>query len=431
MIKLLMPPLKRLYHFSWALLSILVYGRPSKQIKVIGVTGTDGKTTTSTLIQAGLKEAGLKVAMLNGLEFSLPSKEWKNKSDNSTPGRLVIRKFLRQAVKENCDVVILEVTSWGLEQYRVFGVAFDIAVITNFAHEHLDLHGSMQRYRQMKGKLFKALKSSKKPGQPKIAVINKDDESYSFFARFKTDQIFSYGVKNKADFTASAIEQRPELSFEVFHKGTKYHADLQMKGSFNVSNVLASIAACHGVGVDEQTALAGMAKVTQVPGRMEFIDLGQPFHVVVDFAHTAQAFEAIFDSARKMVGRTNKVIAVYGSAGGRDPGRRQMIGELAGRMIDYSVLTTDDPRKEDPKKIADEIISALKERGKREDDDYEFVKDRGEAIKRGVELATEGDIVLTLSMGDYEVMYVGSGKVKWSDRDAAKSALQNLGFSKS
>lgn len=425
---LLLPLIKRFYHFCWALLSILVYGRPSKKLKIIGVTGTDGKTTTTSLIHAGLKESGLRVAMLNGLEFSLPSKQWKNTSDNSTPGRLSIRRFLRQAVKEDCDVVILEVTSWGLEQFRVFKVAFDVAVITNFAHEHLDLHGSMQRYRAMKGKLFKALKSYRKQGQAKIAIVNKDDDSYSFFSRFMADQHWSYALNDKADFVADAIEQKPELSFTVYHDGNAYDANLQIKGSFNVSNTLAAIAACHAIGVDHETAIRGMESLRQVPGRMEFIDQGQPFSVVVDFAHTAQAFEAIFESARKMVGRSNRIIAVYGSAGGRDTGRRKMIGELAGRMIDYSVLTTDDPRKEDPESIANEIIEGLKEKGKREDEDYLFVKDRAEAIAKGISLAEPGDIVLTLSMGDYDVMYVGDGKVKWSDRDAVIQGLSKSGF---
>lgn len=417
---------KRGYHFCWALLSILVYGLPSRKLKVIGVTGTDGKTTTTTLIRAGLISAGYKVAMLNGLEFSLPSKSWKNTSDNSTPGRFAIRKFLKQAVKEDCDVVVLEVTSWGLEQFRVFGVAFDVAVITNFAHEHLDLHGSLQRYRAMKGKLFKCLQSKRKRGQKKVAIINKDDDSYAYFNRFKADQTISYAKNDRADLTADAIEQRPELSFKAYFNDETYAFDMHIKGLFNVSNALAAFAACLSVGADPDKVIEGLNGVQQVPGRMEFIDEGQPFYVVVDFAHTAQAFEAIFQSARKMVGKTQRIIAVYGSAGGRDTGRRKMIGEIAGKMIDYSVLTTDDPRHEDPRKIADEIIIGLQTQARREDEDFTFIKDRAEAIKHAIHLADPGDIVLTLSMGDYDVMYVGSGKVKWSDRDAAKQALSEM-----
>lgn len=419
---------KRLLHLGWAMLSILLYGRPSKKLKVIGVTGTDGKTTTTTLIHAGLKASGLKVAMINGVFFSLPSKEWKNATDNSTPGRLAIRKFLKQAVKEDCDVVILEVTSWGLEQYRLLGIAFDVAVITNFAHEHLDLHGTMNRYRAMKGKLFQGLNSFRKPGQKKIAIVNKDDDSFPYFSRFKADELISYSRKQDAVLKADAIKQEPNLSFQVYYEGQKHEASLQIKGLFNVSNALAAIGACISVGASMEKVLEGMRSVEQVPGRMEFIDQGQPFYVVVDFAHTAQAFEAIFASTRQMIGEGKRIIGVYGSAGGRDKGRRKMIGDLAGKMIDYSVLTTDDPRTEDPAEIAESIKEGLHEHHKKEGKDYEFVRDRAEAIARGIELANEGDAVLSLSMGAYEVMYVGTGKVEWSDKKAAIEGLKKRGF---
>ncbi len=429
MFKYLLPnSWKRLYHFSWAIVSILVYGLPSRKMKIIGVTGTDGKTTTTTLIHSALKESGIKVAMINGLTFSLPSKEWKNASDNSTPGRLAIRKFLKQAKKEGCEVVVLEVTSWGLEQYRLLGVAFDVAVITNFAHEHLDLHKSMNRYRSMKGKLFKALDSKRKPGQEKIAIVNKDDESFAYFNRFKADKVISYSLKQDADLKVGGIQQKPQLKFDLYMESQKFPVELQIKGVFNISNALAAIGAARAVGAGIESSIKGMEKVEQVPGRMEFIDAGQPFYVVVDFAHTAQAFEAIFASARSMVGEGNQIIAVYGSAGGRDKGRRKMIGDIAGKMIDYSILTTDDPRNEDPEKIAGQIIEGLALHHKKVNDDFIFVKDRAEAIAKGIDLAKDGDIVLTLSMGAYEIMYVGDGKVQWSDKEAAKKGLQKRGF---
>lgn len=428
LIKFFIPKfLKRWYHLGWAILSILIYGRPSTKMKIIGVTGTDGKTTATSLVYEGLKASGKKVAMLNGLRFVLPSKEWKNHSDNSTPGRLTIRKFLKQALKEDCEVVVLEVTSWGLEQHRLLGVAIDVAVITNFAHEHLDLHGSMQRYRAMKGKLFKMLRSARKPGQEKVAVINKDDENAAFFARYKADRQVFYSRKGKeVDLQAKDISHKDTLSFTLLYNARSYPVRLSLQGEFNVSNAMAALAACVAVGCDIKTAIKGVEQVAQVPGRMEFVDEGQDFSVVVDFAHTAQAFEAIFTSMRNKIGPDKKIIAVYGSAGGRDPGRREMIGDLAGRLIDFSVLTTDDPRTEDPKAIADEIIKGLAKHQKEEGRDYVFVRDRAEAIAKGVSMAEPGDAVLTLSMGDYDVMYVGHGKIKWSDREAAKMALKKL-----
>jgi UDP-N-acetylmuramoyl-L-alanyl-D-glutamate--2,6-diaminopimelate ligase len=427
LLKQLIPKfVKRWYHLAWAILSILRYGRPSKKLKVIGVTGTDGKTTTTSLIFEGIKASGKKVAMLNGLEFVLPSKSWKNHSDNSTPGRFAIRKFLHQAVKEECEVVILEVTSWGLEQYRLLGVAIDVAIITNFAHEHLDLHGSMQRYRAMKGKLFKMLSSKRKEGQQKVAIINKDDESASFFARYTADKQVFYSRKEEADLFAKNISQEDGLVFDLVFEEKVYQVNLMIEGEFNVSNAIAAIAACQAVGCDLEKAISGVGQLNQVAGRMEFIKEGQDFHVVVDFAHTAQAFEAIFTSMRKKIGPDKKIIAVYGSAGGRDPGRRKMIGEIAGRLIDFSVLTTDDPRTEDPEAIAKEIVKGLESEGKHVKEDFIFVRDRAEAIETGIKHANTGDAVLMLSMGDYDVMYVGTGKIDWSDREAAKRALKKL-----
>lgn len=406
-----------MYHLAWALLSILIYGKPSKKLTVIGITGTDGKTTTSTMLYEILKTAGKKVAMINGLQFVLPSKSWKNHSDNSTPGKFIIRKFLREALKENCEYVILEVTSWGIEQFRVFGIDFDVAVITNLTYEHLDLHGSMNRYKKMKGRLF--------AHNPKVSVVNADDDFVDYFASFKSEKKFVYSRVN-SDLANVQAENINGTDFELQYNGQTFPVSLKIKGDFNISNALAASSAAIGLGVTLSDITKALSAIKNIPGRMEFINEGQDFFVVVDFAHTPNGFESLFKAARKIVGPDNNVIAVYGATGGRDQGRRPMVGEIAGNLVDFSVLTSEDPRTEDPKAIADQIITGLAKQGKQVDKDYTFIKDRAEAILYACKKAKNGDIVLLCSMGDYDVMYVGEGKVKWSDRQAAKDAIKQV-----
>ena len=428
-VKKLIPPfVKRLYHLGWALLSLGIYGRPSKKIIVIGITGTDGKTTTSTFLHKIIKQSGKKVAMINGLKFALPSKEWKNHSDNSTPGRFVIRKFLKRAIAEDCEFVILEVTSWGIEQYRVMGIAFDIAVITNFTYEHLDLHGSMERYRKMKGKLFEMLKSAPKPNQKKVSIVNLDADEYQFFKQFPADEHISYSRREKSDIYATDIKEKNHLEFNLHINNEPELVALTMRGEFNVSNALAAASAAYALGLSAEVIVKGLESVKEVPGRMEFVKMGQPFHVIVDFAHTPNGFRSLFEATRKLVGENHKIIGVYGATGDRDPGRRPMVGKIAGELIDYSFLTTEDPHTEDPVEIAKQVEVGLKEAGAKQGIDYSFIKDRAEAIKAACEKAEAGDAVLLCSMGDYDVMYVGEGKIPWSDRGAARDALISLGY---
>lgn len=427
MIKKILPKnIKRYYHLLWSVFALLKYGNASKKLVVIGVTGTDGKTTTTTLIHSILKQAGKKVAMVNGLRFVLPSKEWKNHSDNSTPGKGVIHAFLRQAADEGCEFAIVEVTSWGLDQFRLFGIAFDVAVITNLTYEHLDLHGSMQAYKRAKGRLFSMLSSSRKGGQAKVAVVNADDPAVEYYASYKADKVIRYGLKNKADLSASGVRDSGALAFTLQSPGTSMPVSMQLKGEFNVYNALAAASVGVALGIDAPTIAEGLSVVPAVPGRMEFIDLGQRFHVVVDFAHTPNGFRALFTAARRIVGHKHRVIAIYGATGGRDPGRRPMVGEVAAELIDFSVLTSEDPRNEDPELIAKAIEKGLNNKGAQSGRDYVFIKDRREAILYAVKLAQPGDAVLLCSMGDYDVMYVGDGKIPWSDREEAKHAIKAI-----
>lgn len=424
--KLVPQALKRYYHLGWSAAAVLRHGNASKKMVVIGVTGTDGKTTTTTLIHSILVASGKKAAMLNGLRFVLPSKEWKNHSDNSTPGRGAVHAFLRQAQKEGCEYAVIEATSWGLDQFRLWGIAFDVVVITNFTYEHMDLHGSMEAYREAKGRLFRMLRSSHKPNQPKTAVVNADDPSASYFQSLGAERVMTYGMTAVADVTAKEVSAAPMAQFQLCRALDCSLVQMQLMGAFNVSNALAAATAAMAMNIPFPDIVRGLQAVAGIPGRMEFIKEGQPFHVIVDFAHTPNGFKVLFEAARQLVGPDHKVIAVYGATGGRDPGRRPMVGEIAAEMVDFSVLTSEDPRNEDPLEIAKAIEKGLNNKGAQPVSDYVFVRDRAEAIKHAVAMAKPGDAVLLCSMGDYDVMYVGDGKIPWSDREAAKTAIQSL-----
>lgn len=418
--------LKRYYHLLWSVVAIIRYGNASKKMVVIGVTGTDGKTTTTTLIYSILHAAGKRVAMINGLQCVLPSKEWKNKSDNSTPGKGMVQQFLAQALADKCEYVIVEVTSWGLDQYRLWGIAFDVTVFTNLTYEHLDLHGTMERYKEAKGRLFKRLHSAVKPGVRKTGIINADDEAADYFRSLSPDRTFSFGLTKPADFTAEGVKTMPVHFTAVEGQSMREPIDMHLSGMFNVANALAAAATARSVGISWPEIAKGLATVPGVPGRMEFINAGQPFHVIVDFAHTPNGFKVLFEAARELVGKDHKIIAVYGATGGRDPGRRPLVGKVAAELIDFSVLTSEDPRNEDPEEIAKQIEIGLNKKGAQAVKDYTFVKDRAEAIQYACQIAKPGDAVLLCSMGDYDVMYVGDGKVPWSDREAAKTAIKSL-----
>lgn len=403
---------------------ILYYADQSKT-RIIGVTGTDGKTTTTYFFTSIFEKAGHKVGTASTVRYKMGDTEWKNNTDNTTPGRFQLRKFIKQAISDGCDTLILEVTSWGLVQSRVSGINFDAAVITNLTYEHLDLHGNFLNYKQAKGLLFQMVADGKrKPGIIKLSCVNKDDENYQYYLNFSTDKKLTYSLQNQADITATEITPTETgTQFKLTTPQASETITLKLPGLFNVYNALAAAATAHGCEISINHIKQGLEAISYVPGRMEIIQT-KPFGVIVDFAHTPNGLTQLFKTAKTMYpqGRT---IAVYGATGGRDPGKRPLIGEAAAQYADFSILTSEDPRNEDPEQIAQQITKGLTKHKKQQDLDYIFIKDRAEAIKFAVNKAQSNDVVLLCSMGAYEVMYVGDSKIPWDDRVEARKALQN------
>ncbi len=404
-------------------LAEVYHAYPSRHLVVIGVTGTDGKTTTVTLIYHMLRAAGLRAGMISTVSAVLGDRELDTGLHVTTPTAPEIQGYLAQMVEAGLTHCVLEATSHGLAQGRVDGVDFDVAVLTNVRHEHLDYHGSWEAYREAKARLFHRLATAvRKPGQPKVAVINADDPSADYFGAISADDVLTYGIERpEAAFNATGVTFSPA--------GTRF--DLggvtiisPLIGLYNVSNVLAAAAAVAAAGVPPAAIAAGVAALPQIPGRMERIDQGQDFLAVVDFAHTPNALEQVLTTARTLIGPGRRVICAVGSAGLRDRAKRRMMAEIAARLADVTILTAEDPRTESLDAILTEMAEGSRARGGVEGQTFFRVPDRGEALFQAVRMARPGDIVLACGKGHEQSMCFGEIEYPWDDREALRAALR-------
>jgi UDP-N-acetylmuramoyl-L-alanyl-D-glutamate--2,6-diaminopimelate ligase len=311
---------------------------------------------------------------------------------------------------------------------------FDIGVVTNITHEHMDEHGSYENYRAAKARLFQSLEKTlpKPQGNPRLAVINRDDRSFHFLNEMIQTKKMSYGLHENADVRAENVRMSPNgIKFFVDSGSIYIEVTSDLIGSYNVLNCLAAFTvAVHGLGIDPQVAVNGMSTLRGIPGRMERIDLGQPFTAIVDFAHTPNALKVTLEAAREMMkeGREKKgrVIVVFGSAGLRDREKRRMMADVAAELADLTVLTAEDPRTESLEGILEEMADGARSRGGREGETFWRVADRGEAIRSAVKLARPGDIVLACGKGHEQSMCFGNTEFLWDDRTAMRSALAEL-----
>jgi len=404
------------------------YDHPARKLTVIGVTGTDGKTTTSNLIYQILLAAGIKAGLITTVNAKIGDKTVDTGFHVTTPEATEIQEYLSRMVAAGLTHVVLETTSHGLAQHRVDGCEFDIAVVTNITHEHLDFHGSYEGYLVAKARLFKMLaETSVKPqGNPRLAVLNADDRSYLPLCEVIKSRRISYGIENDADLRAVEIRHSPKgIQFIAQGKSIDQVLECNIPGIFNVSNCLAAFGSTvFGLGIDPRTAAEGIKNLPGVPGRMEAIDLGQPFTAIVDFAHTPNALKVAIETAREMT--NGKVITVFGSAGLRDREKRRLMADVSIRMADYSVLTAEDPRTEGLEDILAEMADAASKAGGVEGKSYFRVPDRGDAIRKGISLAQPGDLVIACGKGHEQSMCFGTTEFPWDDRTAMRSALAEM-----
>jgi UDP-N-acetylmuramoyl-L-alanyl-D-glutamate--2,6-diaminopimelate ligase len=401
-------PIIGLYHFFYSFFGALFYFFPSRKIKVFAVTGTNGKSTTVDIIAKVFKKAGFKVAAFSSVKFEINRKEEPNLFKMTMPGRAIIQKMLRKAVKEKCEIAIIEVTSEGIKQYRHKFIKIDTACFTNLSPEHIESHGGFENYKREKGKLFKAVR--------KTHIINIDDENAQYFLSFPAKEKISYGIKKDADIRAEKIVASSKgVSFSV--DGEDFY--LGLAGKFNVYNALVAIALAKKEDIDTNFIKEALKEMTVMPGRMEEIQ-SSPFRVIVDYAVTPVTLEGVYKELLENF-FPERIIAVLGSCGGgRDKWKRPVLGEIASKYCEKVIVTNEDPYDEDPEKIIDEIIAGTKGKG-------EKIIDRREAIKKALEEAEEGDIVIVTGKGNEPWMCLAKGeKIPWDDREIIKEELNKL-----
>ncbi|MCX7682041.1 MAG: UDP-N-acetylmuramoyl-L-alanyl-D-glutamate--2,6-diaminopimelate ligase [Anaerolineae bacterium] len=411
---------------AWGWLCAAWHGLPSRQMTLIGVTGTDGKTTTVNLIYHILRAAGLSAGMVSTVSALIGEEELDTGLHTTTPDPPAVQEYLALMVRSGATHAVLEVTSHGLAQHRVAGCDFDVAVVTNITHEHLDFHGSLEAYRQAKAQLFAGLSSAyRKPGVPKVAVLNRDDDSYTYLSVYPANRYITYSVSTQAEVMARDIRFNPgHTGFTLCTPVGDVAVSSALVGAYNVSNILAAASVGVALGLSLEAIAAGIAAMRGVPGRMERIDEGQDFLALVDFAHTPNALRQALETVRAMTGEGGRVIVVFGSAGLRDREKRTLMGQVAARLADVVIITAEDPRTESLEEIMAESAAAALAEGKREGVNLWRVPDRGEALLLACSIARRGDVVIACGKGHEQSMCFGTTEYPWDDREAMRRALR-------
>ena len=407
-------------------LACAFYDFPARELCTIGVTGTDGKTTTSNIISTLFDAAGRRTGMMTTANFKLNGQEWANATRQSTLEALEIQEFLRKMVEMQATHAVIESTSHGLELQRVRGCAFDVGVVTNITHEHLDFHKTLDAYRRAKARLFEMLdpEQDKGRGYRKVAILNKDDSSYEVLKPYCRVPILDYGIETDAAVRAVDLQlQASRTAFRLILPDAEYQIETPLIGRFNVSNCLAAIATAYSQGLPLDVIAHTLATIKGVPGRMEHIDEGQHFSVIVDYAHTADSLQKVLAILRPVT--PGKLMVVFGSAGERDRQKRPVMGSVAAQMSDFFVITDEDPREEDRESILREIAVGAEEAGKQEGRDFLCLADRRAAIAAAFSRTQPGDTVLLAGKGHEQSIIIGRDKLPWDDREVAREELRS------
>lgn len=405
------------------------FGNPSKKLKIIGVTGTKGKTTTAEIIYQIIKRSGLKGGLVSSISAKIGNKEYDTGLHVTNPEPILLQSFLCKMVDLKCRWVVLEVTSHGIDQERVAGIHFDIAALTNIAPEHLDYHKTFEAYREAKAKLFK---------EADKVILNKDDKSFEFLKKIVGDRkkLISYGIKNKGDYFGCEIKIGDKMNFSVNAEDRTYRFRINMIGEYNVLNCLAAISVARQVGVDWSYIQKALEKLPKIIGRLEEIKNNKGFNIYIDFAHTPDSLEKVLELLKKRT--RGKLVAVFGCAGERDALKRTKMGEISAKLADVSIFTAEDPRSEKVEDIIGEMIVGARRAGVKEfkprclgesthgvrGNIYMNIPERGEGIAFAIQkIAQKGDTIVICGKGHEKSMCYGRVEYPWSDHEAVRAAL--------
>jgi len=407
-----------------AQIAAVLAGRPGRRLGVIGVTGTDGKTSLSHLIDHILRTTGLSTGLISTAECRIGDRPLMDTGRFTTPEAPELQGMLREMADAGCRWAVVEATSHGLALNRLDACEFDIGVVTCVGADHLDFHGTAESYTAAKGRLFEMLGEAAHKGIEKTAVLNADDPSHAYFQSVTRARTVTYGLRG-ADVSASDIREEGWGSrFTLVTPGGCAEVAMPRPGLFNVYNALAAAGVCLAAGLDLDSISSGVGSWPGAPGRMEFIDEGQPFTVVVDFAHAPEALRRVLELLRSR--SRGRLIAVFGCIGEREKARRGAMGRVAAKFADFTIVTDDNPYTEDRDAILREIAQGLVGAGKREGHDFAVIAERCEAIAQALGMAVDEDVVLLAGKGHEREVHLGDSWYECDDRDVARRVLREL-----
>jgi UDP-N-acetylmuramoyl-L-alanyl-D-glutamate--2,6-diaminopimelate ligase len=394
------------------------FDRPSERLRVYGITGTDGKSTTAFLSLAILLASGRQPGLVGTVDTRIGDVQTASTSRTTTPEALELQGMLADMVESGNDCVVIEATSHGLAQSRVRNCRFQVGMVTTITSEHLDFHGTLEAYRAAKALLIE---------EAPVAVLNADDENFGYLRERAAGAVMTYAVDTEADVRATAVDLGPHGSrFHVSGPRWEGAVSLRLPARFNVSNALAALALAEAEALDPEVAVTALGEVRGVPGRMERIDVGQPFGVIVDYAHTADSLAKVLRELRPLT--AGRLIAVFGSAGDRDRTKRAPMGRAAAELADVVVVTDEDPRTEAPWEVNEEIAVGARTAGAVDRENLWIIDDRREAIAHALRLAEAGDMVLLAGKGHEPSIIYGDDRRWWDEREVARQELRAIGF---
>ena len=422
------------YHKILSIAANYLYGKPSEKLIVVGVTGTKGKSTTTHLIAKILKSNGDKVGEMSTIFLNSGEKEKLNDKKMTMLGRFALQKSLSQMVKNGCQYAVIETSSEGIKQFRHIGINYDILIFTNLTPEHLESHGGFENYKQAKLNLFRHLEKSKRKvinGEKvrKIIIANLDDKHYSEFLNFKVDKKIGYSLNKKFQKNGAIIAKNIKLNldgsnFEI----NKARFNLNLLGKFNIYNSLAAVAVGLSQKIPIEQAKKSLQKIKSIPGRMETINEGKNFTIMVDYAYEPESIKQLYEFILNFKNSEERIIHILGSCGGgRDAARRPILGEIAGKNADYVIITNEDPYDDDPQEIINQVAEGAISVGKILNKNLFKTLDRSEAIKKGISLAKKDDLVLITGKGCEQAICSANGeKIPWDDRKKVMEILKKI-----
>ncbi|MBI5733477.1 MAG: UDP-N-acetylmuramyl-tripeptide synthetase [Candidatus Kerfeldbacteria bacterium] len=432
--KLLPAWLLGIYHWVASFGAVIIYGWPARSLLVVGVTGTKGKTTTANMIWHILQSAGLNTGLISTAQVAIGQEVKLNDLKMTMPSRFKLQRLFRQMVRANCRYVVVETSSEGLAQWRHLGIPYRLAVFTNLSPEHIESHGSYVNYRAAKGKLFARLASLSRIKKdltfPVTAIINLDDAAADYFLHFKVKRRWGYSLRSSSDARVSSVIRAQVDNFDLVSARIRLPGQaltLAVGGEFNIYNALAAVSVGLALGLPLPVIIQALEKYRGTPGRMEFVEQGQPFRVVVDYAHTANSLEQVYKTLKPY----GRLLAVLGACGGgRDKAKRPVLGQLAAEQAAKVWITNEDPYDENPEQIMAAVAAGAEAFGKVNGQDLFIVSDRRRAISEALKAAGSGDIVVITGKGSEQWLCVADNqKIPWDDRLVVKEELARIGFS--